>query len=77
MNVHPVLKIISWSIVHAMKCVIKTTEILVGAVWYLSHMKEQGLPVCEIVSSQCTFGRVAAVYVLTLGEGICAASIHT
>lgn len=47
---------------HAMKCVIKITEILVGAVWYLSHMKEQGLPVCEIVSSQCTFGRVAAVY---------------
>lgn len=44
-----------------MRCVIKNTEILVGAIWYLSHMKEQALPVCEIVSSQCSFGRVAAV----------------
>lgn len=44
-----------------MKCVIKNTEVLVGAMWYLSHMKEQALPACEIVISQCSFGKVAAV----------------
>lgn len=44
-----------------MKCVIKNTGIFVGALWYLSHMKEEALPVCEIVSSQCSFGRAAAV----------------
>lgn len=61
MNLQAVLKIIPWSVVHAMKCVIKTTEILVGAMCYLSHMKEQALPLCGIVSSQCSFGRAAAV----------------
>lgn len=39
----------------------KTLEYLLDTMWYVSHMKAQALPVCGIVSSQCTFGRVAAV----------------
>lgn len=46
---------------YGMNFVIKNTEILVRAMWYSSHMKEQADPVCVIVSSQCSLGREVAL----------------
>lgn len=40
---------------HCMNFVIKSTEIPVRDMWYLSHMKKHVDPEC--VSSQCSLGR--------------------
>jgi len=59
-NVHPILKIISWSIIHSMNFVVKNTEIPIRAVWYSLHIKVQADPICASVSSQHSLGREIA-----------------